>query len=75
MNCLLASTSLRVAKIADVAVDDRQVDFLRELSAYYIPTRYPEEIAAVAPDVKVEKAQEVLSRSREFMQWLSSISQ
>ena len=48
---------------------------LRSLESYYIPTRYPEEIAAVAPDVKVEKAQEVLSRSREFMQWLSSISQ
>jgi len=65
----------RLAKIADVAVDDRQVDFLRELSAYYIPTRYPEEIADVAPDVKAEKAQGVLSQSRELVQWLNSISQ
>jgi HEPN domain-containing protein len=65
----------RLAKIASVAVDERQVDFLRELSAYYIPTRYPEEIADVAPNVSAEKARQVLSESREFVQWLNSTSQ
>ncbi|MCX5646598.1 MAG: HEPN domain-containing protein [Phycisphaerae bacterium] len=65
----------RLAEIAGAAVDEKQMDFLRELSAYYIPTRYPEDIADLALDVKEEKARRVLSQSREFMQWLNSILQ
>jgi len=65
----------RLAEVAGVALDDSQADFLRELSAYYIPTRYPEKVADLALDVKEERARQVLSQSREFMQWLSSISQ
>ncbi len=64
----------RLAEIAAVAPDERQVDFLRELSGYYIPTRYPEDIADLALDVKPEKALRVLGQSREFVQWLNSIS-
>jgi len=63
----------RLAELAGVAVDEKQVDFLLELSAYYIPTRYPEKAADLALDVKQEKARWVLSQSREFIQWLSSI--
>ena len=65
----------RLAEVAGAPVNDKQVDFLRELSAYYIPTRYPEEVADIALEVKEDKARNVLDRSKEFMQWLNSISQ
>jgi HEPN domain-containing protein len=65
----------RLAAVGGVAVDEKQVGFLRELSAYYIPTRYPEEAADLTFDVKEEQSRRVLSQSREFIQWLSSISQ
>ena len=65
----------RLAEVGGVAVDEKQVDFLREPSAYYIPTRYPEEVTNLALDVKEEKARQVLSQCREFIQWLNSISQ
>jgi HEPN domain-containing protein len=65
----------RLAEAAAAPVDEAQVDFLRQLSTYYIPTRYPEDMADLALDVKVEQAQRVLGQSREFMQWLSSILQ
>jgi HEPN domain-containing protein len=65
----------RLAELAGVAVDEKQVDFLRELAAYYIPTRYPEDIGDLALDVKEAKARWVLNQSREFIQWLSLRSQ
>jgi HEPN domain-containing protein len=51
------------------------MDLLREVSNYYIPTRYPEEVADLARGVTEEEARLVLARSREFTQWLNSISQ
>jgi len=66
---------VRLTELAGVVVEEEQMDFLRELSDYYIPTRYPEDIADLAFDVKREKAQWILSQSREFIQWLSSMSQ
>jgi HEPN domain-containing protein len=41
----------RLAELAGPELDERQIDFLRELSAYYIPTRYPEDVA----DINVKK--------------------
>jgi HEPN domain-containing protein len=66
---------VRLAEVAGLVVDEGQLDFLRELSAYYIPTRYPEAVADLALDVKESKARRVLGQSREFMQWLNSILQ
>jgi len=66
---------VRLAELAGVAVEEKEMDFLRELSEYYIPTRYPEDVADLALDVKQDKAQWVLTQSREFIQWLSSMSQ
>lgn len=66
---------VRLAELAGVAVEEKQMDFLRELSDYYIPTRYPQDVADLGRNVKQEKAQWVLSQSREFVQWLKSISQ
>lgn len=65
----------RLAELAGVTTDDEQADFLRELGGYYIPTRYPEEVADLALDAKAAKARQVLSQSKEFLQWLRSILQ
>ncbi|MBN1508646.1 MAG: HEPN domain-containing protein [Sedimentisphaerales bacterium] len=66
---------VRLVELARVAADERQVDFLRELSNYYLPSRYPEEAADLAFVVREEDARRVLAQSREFMQWLNSTSQ
>jgi HEPN domain-containing protein len=65
----------RLAELAGVAINDKQADFLRELGSYYIPTRYPEEVADLALAAKEAKARQVLSQSKEFLQWLNSILQ
>ena len=64
-----------VEKALKAVVVTRTGQFLRELAAYYIPTRYPEEVADLASEVKREQAQHVLTQSKEFTQWLRSISQ
>jgi HEPN domain-containing protein len=65
----------RLAELAEVVLDEKQADFLRELSAFYIPTRYPEQVVDLALDVKKDKARRVLKQSKEFMQWLRSMLQ
>ncbi len=64
----------RLAQLARVAVDEKRMDFVRELSNYYTPTRYPEEITDLASHVTEEEPRRVLTQSREFVQWLSSIA-
>lgn len=65
----------RLAEIGGVAVDEQQVVFLRELSAYYIPTRYPEEATDLAVEAKEEEAVRILDESGEFIKWLKSMLQ
>jgi len=48
-------------------------DHLRELSAYYVQTRYPEEIKDLASQAKKEEARRVLDHTEEVLQWLSSM--
>jgi HEPN domain-containing protein len=57
-----------------LAINDQQADLLRELSAYYFQTRYPEEIAEAGSQVKEQQARRVLGQTQEMMQWLSSMS-
>ena len=45
--------------------------FLREFSAYYVQSRYPDEMN-LAGNVASDLAKEVLSRTEEFVKWLSS---
>jgi HEPN domain-containing protein len=66
---------VRLVELARVVGDERQVDFLRELSNYYLPSRYPEEAADLSADVTEEDARRVLVQSREFVKWLNSMSQ
>jgi len=64
---------MRLAEVAEIKVEENQADFLRELSAYYIQTRYPEEIADRSREVKEGMAREILIKTEEVIIWLSSM--
>jgi HEPN domain-containing protein len=64
----------RLVQIAKLTIDDKQMDLVREVSNYYLPSRYPEEAADLSADVTEEDARRVLVQSREFVKWLNSIS-
>jgi HEPN domain-containing protein len=49
----------RLCELAGMALDPKKAEFLSELSAYYIQTRYPEDIDALA-------------RTEEIVEWLLS---
>lgn len=64
---------VRLAELAALEMSDQRADFLRELSAYYIQSRYPEEISDLASQVKEDEARRVLSQTEEIVQWLNSM--
>jgi HEPN domain-containing protein len=64
---------VRLTEVAALQVSEEQMEFLRELSAYYIQTRYPEEIADLGSQVKREQAKRVLDESEGFIKWLNSM--
>jgi HEPN domain-containing protein len=63
---------MRLAETAGIELLADYALFLGELSMYYIKTRYPEEIRALGATVTRETATEVLGRTEEMIQWLSS---
>lgn len=64
---------IRLADAAGIKLKEDMADFLRELSAYYIQTRYPEEIADLSLQIKKSIAQEILTKTEEVILWLSSM--
>ena len=63
---------MRLAEAAGVAVSDEQAEFLRELSAYYLQFRYPDEIAGSGAKIPGSLAQDVFFQTQEFVKWLES---
>jgi HEPN domain-containing protein len=66
---------LRLAEVADLSLNESQSLFLGELSAYYIQTRYPDEIDLLANMATFELAAETLKNTEEVAEWLFSIVQ
>jgi HEPN domain-containing protein len=64
---------MRLAETAGLDVDEKRADFLRELSSYYIQTRYPEEIDNIATQVKKQEAKQISDHTQEVMQCLASM--
>ena len=62
---------MRLAETAGVSVSDKQAEFLRELTAYYVISRYPLETDRES-SISVSLAQETLILTQEFVQWLES---
>ena len=62
----------RLAETAALKLNATQMDFLAELSAYYIQTRYPEDIDALGARATRQIAEAALRKSEEFAAWLPS---
>ncbi len=54
-------------------MDESRIDFFRELSSYYIQSRYPEEIEDLSYVISKLETQDVLKKAMETVQWIKSI--
>lgn len=62
----------RLAGLVEVEFSEERLNFFREVSSYYIKSRYPEEFAAFGEGISDEKARDVYNKSLEIVVWLSS---
>lgn len=62
---------IRLAQAAALDLDEESMQFFRELSSYYIQTRYPEEIPELAAGISEDLARRILRRTEERIQWLN----
>ena len=63
----------RLAEAAGLGIEGERLDFMAELSVYYIQSRYPEEVDELAKAATPEKAKSVLVASEEVVEWLVSM--
>lgn len=61
-----------LAGAAGMKPTEEQMQWLREVSNYYIQTRCPEEISSLAASVTRELAGQVLEQTQEALKWLRS---
>ncbi len=64
---------VRLAEKAQVLISEKQSDFLRELSAHYIQSRYPEEVEDVLTQFSADQARQVMEKTEEMVRWLKSM--
>ena len=64
---------MRLADAAGIALSEEKADFLRELSAYYIQTRYPEEVAELSRKISESQAKDIYLKTGEIITWLNSL--
>lgn len=64
---------MRLADAAGLTPEPYRAEQLRVLTAYYIETRYPEAVEALASSVDRKLAREVLATAREVLIWLESL--
>jgi HEPN domain-containing protein len=63
---------VRIAEEAKLDLSEEQKDFMRELSAYYVQSRYPGEMEDMESRISEDLANRVLKRTQELLQWLRS---
>lgn len=63
----------RLAETGRIPLSDEKADLLRELSAHYVQTRYPEELAQLLSGIDADVARRVLEQTEELYSWLESI--
>jgi len=64
---------IRLAKVATLELNEEREQLLRELSNYYIQTRYPEEISNLPEKKIASQISSILQQTEEIMQWLISM--
>ncbi len=62
-----------LAEVARIDLTEERAQFFRELSNYYIRTRYPEEISDLAARISESQASVILKKTEETVKWLSSM--
>ena len=63
----------RLSEIAGLNMDESKIEFMRELSSYYIQSRYPEEITDPSLQISRKETQHVLEQTKEIVRWISSM--
>jgi len=63
----------RLAQTCGLELTGEIEDLFASLSAFYIQTRYPEEIESLGAQITREKAQTALRKTEETVQWLLSM--
>ena len=58
---------VRLAELAELQLDEKQIDILAEMNAFNIEGRYPEMLTA---EPTVEEARRYMRRAREVHTWL-----
>ena len=66
-------TLVRLAETASLPLEEESALFFRELSTYYIQTRYPEEVSSMAAKISEEQSRSILNQTEETIQWLHSM--
>lgn len=64
---------MQLASRAGIEINEERAGLFRELSQYYIQSRYPEEISAIADGITSQMAGSTIVRTEAAAQWLSSI--
>jgi HEPN domain-containing protein len=64
---------MQLARMAGLQLDGEQALLMRELSEYYVHSRYPDEVEPVPSTAWQEIAAEVLVRTEKVITWLSSM--
>ncbi len=62
----------KLAHVAKATPNDGQDLFLRTLTKYYVGTRYPEEVRALADEATRELATRLLTQTKDLIQWLET---
>lgn len=63
----------RLAETAKLEISEAQAELLRELSSYYIQSRYPEEISDIALNVNRQETRGILAQTQEMIEWIKSM--
>jgi len=64
---------IKLAQATKAPLPEDQDLFLRELTKYYVGTRYPEEVSLLATEATRDTAARYLSRTKEFLEWLATL--
>ena len=64
---------VRLTEVAALELTDERAQLLRELSSYYIQTRYPEEIQASGEKISEAQSREILAQTEGPVRWLLSM--
>lgn len=64
---------IRLAEVASLELTEERAQLLRELSSYYIQTRYPEEIPALDAKISEFQTSKILEQTEETIKWLFSM--